>query len=331
SSGSRHRDGYRNADRLRDVSLVPLDDLPRIHVFEDARGKRRVQGVAGTVRHEVADHRVAAERAIADRVEDLGADELVLEAEGVVQRAVLPDHDALVERAAEREAALAEHLDFLQEAERPRRRDLLDEAVLGDPHRPRLVADKRVIYATAVVDLEMIGGVERNPLVPLAQRNRPQHLEELLRRRQLLDARLVQHEVDERGGAAVHDRHFRAVQLDDDVVDAERRQGGEQVLDRLHRHRFTSQSCRELNASKMRDRCRHFQPAEVGALETDAEVGRRGLERKRDLVAGMKTYSGTGDGATKSALGDHDLSKTGDATPSTANGLPAQTGSQESF
>jgi hypothetical protein len=68
--------------------------------------------------------------------------------------------------------ALPQHLDFLQEAERPRRRDLLDEALFRDPHRARLVAQQRVVEADAVGDLEVIRRVERDALVAVRQRDR---------------------------------------------------------------------------------------------------------------------------------------------------------------
>ena len=83
--------------------------------------------MAGAMRDEVADHRVADERQVADRVENLVADELVLEAQRVVQHAGLAEDDRVLERAAERQAVLPQHLDVLQERERARRRDLLDE------------------------------------------------------------------------------------------------------------------------------------------------------------------------------------------------------------
>ena len=111
------------------------------------------------------------------------ADELVLEAQRVVEHAGLAEDDGVVERAAERQAALAQHLDFLQEPERPRRRDLLDEALFGDPHRPRLVAQERVVEADAVGDLEVVGRIERDPLVALRQRDRAQDLQVAPRRR----------------------------------------------------------------------------------------------------------------------------------------------------
>ena len=78
-----------------------------------------------------------------------------------------------------------------------------------------------MIEADAVGDLEVIGRVQRDPLVALRQRDRAQHLQIATRRRQLLDTRLVQDQVHEWRGAAVHDRHFGMIELDDDVVDAE--------------------------------------------------------------------------------------------------------------
>ena len=108
-----------------------LDELPGVALLEELRGERGVQGVAAAVRDDVADDRVADERQIADDVEDLVADELVLEAQRVVEHAGLAEHDRVVERAAEGEALLAQRLDFLQEPERARRRDLVDERVFA--------------------------------------------------------------------------------------------------------------------------------------------------------------------------------------------------------
>ena len=193
----------------------------------------------------------------------------------------------------ERQTALPQHLDFLQESERPRRRDLFDETLFGNPHRPRLVPEERMVEADAVGDLEVIRRIERDPLVALRERNRTQHLQIPARRLQAFHARLV-HQIHERRGAAVHDRHFRAVQFHDDVVDAQGGQGREQVLDGLDRHRFAGQPGLVLNAAEMRHGRRDLEPSEVGPLEADAVVGRGRLERQGDLVAGMKSDSGAG-------------------------------------
>ena len=164
-----------------------------------------------------------------------------------------------------------------------------------------------MVEADAVGDLEVVRRIERDALVPLRQRDRPQHLQVAPRRRQPLDARLVQDQIHERRGAAVHDRHFGVVQLDDDVVDAEGGQGGEQVLDRLDRHGLARQAGLILNAAQVRDGGRNLEPAKIASLEPDAVVGRRRLQRQGDLVAGMKSDSGAGDRSAKGALSAHDL------------------------
>ena len=112
-------------------------------------------------------------------------------------------------------------------------------------------------------------------------------------------------QIDERRRAAVHDRHFRRVQLDDDVVDAHADERRQQVLDRLDRHLVARQPGRELNARQVVHRRRHLVIAQIGAAETDAEVRRRGLECEIDLVAGVKTDSDAGYLATKCPLCVH--------------------------
>src|SRR5947207_1451997 len=82
------------------------------------------------------------------------------------------------------------------------------------------------------------------------------------------------------------------VQLDDAVVDAERGERREEMLDGLDGHRFAGEPGRETDPPEMRDGGRNLQAAEIRALEPDAEISRRGLEGQRDLVPRMKTDSG---------------------------------------
>src|SRR5207244_6209140 len=121
----------------------------------------------------------------------LVADELVLEAKRVIQDTGIAEDDRVVERSAEGEAALSQHLDFLQEAEGARRRNVLDKTLLGDPHRSRLMPQQWMIEADAVGHLEVIRRVERNALVSVGQRDRPQHFQVAPRSLQAFDASLV--------------------------------------------------------------------------------------------------------------------------------------------
>ncbi len=100
-------------------------------VSSELAGQRRVQGVAGLRRLEVAEQRVAEQRQVADRVEDLVAHELVLEAQLVVEHAGLADHHRVLEAAAQGEAVPAQRLHLAQEAERARGGDALREGLAG--------------------------------------------------------------------------------------------------------------------------------------------------------------------------------------------------------
>src|SRR6185295_10220110 len=99
--------GYRQRGRID----RRLDEPPGVRLFENLRRELGVQRVAGAVGYEVADDGIADEREIADGVEDLMADELVLETERVVEHAGLAEDDGILQRAAEREAVLPQHLD----------------------------------------------------------------------------------------------------------------------------------------------------------------------------------------------------------------------------
>jgi hypothetical protein len=174
--------------------------------------------------------------------------------------------------------------DLLEEAERAGRRDLLDEGLLRQADRPRLVAEQRMIERDAVGDFEVIRRVERNPLVPPRDRDRPEHLEVPARRRERLDARLL-NQVDERRGAAVHDRHFRRVQLDAGVVDAKADERGKQMFDGVDPDGVSREAGGVIEAADVADGRRNFLAAEIGSAEPDARISGSRPEGKGDFVA----------------------------------------------
>ena len=85
------------------------------------------------------------------------------------------------------------------------------------------------------------------------------------------------------------------IQLDDDVVDAEADQRRQQVLDRFHRSAARASTVAYWMPPTFADGGGNLEAAEVGAAETDAGVGGGGLERQRDLLAGVKTDAGARD------------------------------------
>ena len=146
-----------------------LDQIPGIALGEHLGRECRVQRVAATMDDQMADDRMADERQVADDVENLVADELVLEAQRV-ERPGLAEHDGVVERPAQRESALTHHLDVLEEAERARRGDVFGEALFRQSHGAALLTKQRMVEADRVGDLEVVRRVERDPLVALLER-----------------------------------------------------------------------------------------------------------------------------------------------------------------
>ena len=66
------------------------------------------------------------------------------------------------------------------------------------------------------------------------------------------------------------------------------------MLDGLDRHGLAGQSGLVLDAAEMGHGGRNLQTAKVAALEADAVISRRRLQRQRDFVAGMESDSGAG-------------------------------------
>ncbi len=85
----------------------------------------------------------------------------------------------------------------------------------------------------------------------------------------------------------------------------------------------TSPVCSCCRAAKVRHVRGNLDAAEVDAAETNAVIGRRGLERERDFLAGMKADSGAGNGSAKGALCATAIRSTGSPAYSkrTANGV----------
>ena len=234
------------------------------------------------------DQRVAHQSKVADDIENLVSDEFVLEPQRGVQDARFSQNDGVVERSSERQSLLAEHLDLLQEAEGARRRDLVDEYLFAHPQCARLIPQQRVIEADAVGHAEVVGGIQGDPLAAARKQDRPHDLHETPRFLQRRNAGFV-HQVHERRGAAVHDRHLGLIQLDHDVVDPQADERREQVLDGLDRRVVPGQTGRVMYAGHTVDPGGNLQTAQIEPLEDYAVVDGRRLEAQRPLLPGVKT------------------------------------------
>src|SRR5687768_17970871 len=103
--------------------VLETDFFPGRRVRKHRTQQLVVQLVARLVAVERADEAVPEQVQVADRIEDLVLDELVLVAQAVlVEDPIVVEHDRVVHRAAQREVALAQHLDVAHEAERADRK-----------------------------------------------------------------------------------------------------------------------------------------------------------------------------------------------------------------
>ena len=110
--------------------------------------------------------------------------------------------------------------------------------------------NQRVIEADAVGDLEVVRRVERDPLVALAQEMGRSTLRNFFGAVSFFTPASFGSD-DERSRAAVHDRDLGAVQFDDDIVDAEGREGSQQVFDGLDRDGLAGEAGGQLDAPQV--------------------------------------------------------------------------------
>ena len=208
--------------------------------------------------------------------------------------ALAVDHDRVVERAAQGQARRAQTLDIVRHAEGARARDLALEGAVLEGDEIFLARDRGGLEIDLEAHREAARGRERRAHPVVADRDVLQDLD-----RALLGARLRHHagaidQEHERGGAAVHRRHFRPVELDRDIVQMAARDRGEQMLDRRDRGELAVRLMAERRAEARID---HVAPIgddlgaaarEVGATKHNSRVGCGGQKGHRDLLAGME-------------------------------------------
>src|ERR1035438_9727490 len=107
----------------------------------------------------------------------------------------------------------------MQKSKSARRCNLLQVAAVGQPHAETLLANQGMRKVDGIGNRIGFRRIYRNKLVALAQLDLAQDPEILARLALFSDACLLNH-FDKRPGAAVEDRQFKIVELDDRIVDA---------------------------------------------------------------------------------------------------------------
>ena len=179
----------------------------------------------------MTEHGRPGEIQIADTIERLVTHEFVVEAQAaVVHDTVVGQHDSVVERPAESQAVLAQLIDIAEETEGAGARELALEDAVPELDVTGLIGDHRMLEADLERYQKSIGRRQGNRAVALGHRDGLENFNGGTRGLLLDNAHAFGKE-DERRRATVHGRHFAAVELDQQVIDAEAGEGRQEVFD----------------------------------------------------------------------------------------------------
>ena len=279
---------------LRDVVTVLL---------VNGAGQFDVERVSGLGRDDAGLQPGRKQREIADDIEDLVTDELVLIPERFAgENGVATDDDGVLEAATLDETLLHERFHFLVEYEGAGLGDFLGVVafvevpvevlrVLAGVVRVRTVhfeivarpgGDKRAVLALDMNGLADVVGENGNVLFDATGLFERFH-------------------VDRR--AAVADGGFVGVEFDHGVVDAETAQGGEQMFDRVDLHAALAEGGGAFDLFDVVNVGRDSRfVREIEALENVAGVGRAGLDGQGNIVTGVERGATDGLGITNRGL-----------------------------
>ena len=126
--------------------------FPGLGIVDNGLHKGQMELVSGTVGDHVPHHRGAEQGDIADDIEHLVADELIVEAQAVFVEdgaAVPMDGDHVVQRAAQGQAVLPKLFHLFDKTEGAGLGDFLAEPFRGHLHRIALFADQSVVELDA--------------------------------------------------------------------------------------------------------------------------------------------------------------------------------------
>src|SRR6185312_15816914 len=293
--------------RYRWIVLV-ADFFPGRGIGNEGTQQLVVELMARLVRVVGANQAVAKQVQVANRVEDLVLDELILVAQAVlVQHPVIVQHHGIVHRAAQGQVCLPQDLDVAHEAEGARAADFLDVRRGGEVDLAvrGALGNDRVVEVDREADLESLERGETGPLVAVFHANRLADADETLGGVLLLDPGRLQQE-HEGPRAAVHDRHFGRRQVHIGIVDAQPGHRRKQVLDRGHPRLAVHQRGREPGvADVVLARVDIHRRLEVRTTEYDARIGCCRAQRHIHLVAGMQTDAGGTYDVSQRTLLDH--------------------------
>ena len=169
---------------------------------------------------------------VTDRIEHFVTHKFVFKTQAVfVQYAIIVNNDGTIEAAAQAQTTGLQIFDITHETERTRTADLAHKRISGEVHRIALVAgiNSRMVKIDGEIQRKTIVRLKFSPLIAIFDTNSFFNANKFLGAVQLVDTGVKQ-QVYKRSGAAVHDRDFRRVNFDNNVIDAQARESSIEVL-----------------------------------------------------------------------------------------------------
>ena len=227
-----------------------------------------MHGVSGAFGDDVAEDVMSGKGEIADEVEDLMADELIIETQRAVEDALTVEDDGAGFGDAADEAHVAQHLLVFLKAESARRGDLRGVVSCSEVDGETLAANRRG-------EIDLVGNavaparIDADELIAFADFDSLADAEVFAAAALCLEADVTEgFDIGER--TAVEDGELEVVNFDDDVVDAASDEGRKQVLGGGDEHTLAHQAGGVADLGDVAAGGRDFEVVEVGAAEEDS-------------------------------------------------------------
>jgi len=244
------------------------NQFPRRAVFQKTRDQRGVHGVSGALGYDVAKNVVAGESEVADEVEDLVANELVVKAQRAVGDALAIQDDGISFGDTADQTHVAQLLFVLLEAEGAGGSDLRAIVAGSEINDKALAADGRG-EVDLVGDAVAFAGIDTNELVAIVDLDSLADTEVFAAAALGLEADVTEG-FDVRQGTAVEDGKLEVVELHDDVVDAGSDEGREQVFGGGDKHALAHKAGGVANLGDIASGGGDLEVVEVGAAKENA-------------------------------------------------------------
>ncbi len=254
-----------------------------------------VHGVAGLFGNHVTEKRLADQSEVADEIERFVAAAFVGEAEAAgVEDGLAIEAHGVIERGAANQTHVAHLVELVFEAEGAGGSELGGVVFGRDFHIEGLTAYQGVREEYFAGEQEAVRRQDADALASAFDRHGLANPQVTFAAARLADSGGAD-EIDEGLAAAVEDRHFEVIDLNEGVVDAHAVEGAEQVLGGGDQYALAHQAGGIADFLHVAPTCGDGETFEIGADKYDASGGRGREDANADRNAGMEADSGSVD------------------------------------